>query len=392
MHFALSREDQAFAAWLREFFVSEIPAKIRERLARGGEPTKEDTVATQRILNRHGLAVPHWPLEWGGRDWTPLQRHLWAEEMTLAHVPPPIVFNVAMIGPVIAAFGSQELKQRFLPGTANADIWWSQGFSEPDAGSDLASLRTRAVCDGGTYVVNGQKAWTTHGQYGDWIFTLVRTNPDVIPQRGISLLLIDMRSPGVSVRPTQLIDGSYEVNEVFFDDVVVPAGQLVGAENNGWTYAKFLLGNERTSNAGIGIIKSRIARLKRLAGPLLDEPILRARVTRLEIETMALEMSVLRVLAREAALPPGTPDPASSVLKLKGTELQQAASELLVDIMGPSALPFRDFDESARPEMPPVPEGAYDALPRYFNWRKSTIYAGSSEIQREIIAKTVLKF
>jgi alkylation response protein AidB-like acyl-CoA dehydrogenase len=391
MYVALSKDDQAFAAQMREFFVSEVPVEIRQRLACGGEPTKQDTVRSQRILNQHRLAVPHWPVEWGGRDWTPLQRHIWAEEMTLAHVPPPLVFNAAMIGPVIATFGSDDLKRRFLAKTANADIWWSQGFSEPNAGSDLASLKTSAARDGDTYVVNGQKAWTTHGQHGDWIFTLVRTNPTVAQQRGISLLLIDMTLPGVTVRPTQLIDGSYEVNEVFFDDVVVPADQLVGAENMGWTYAKFLLGNERTSNAGIGIIKSRIARLKRLAGPLLDEPILRSKVTRLEIETTALEMSVLRVLAREATLPPGTPDPASSLLKLKGTQLQQEASELFVDVLGPSALPYR-VSTAQEAGLPPVPEGAVDAMPRYFNWRKATIYAGSSEVQRGIIAKTVLKF
>jgi len=390
MDLALSKEDRAFAERMREFFTTEVPTDIRERLARGEHATRDDIVTTQRILNAHGLAVPHWPLEWGGQDWTPLQRHLWAEEMTLAHVPPPIVFNTAMVGPVIATFGSRALKERFLPATANADIWWSQGFSEPNAGSDLASLKTTAIRDGDEYVVNGQKTWTTYGQYGDWIFNLVRTDPEAQKQRGISFLLIDMRSPGVTVRPIHLIDGGYEVNEVFFDNVRVPADQLVGEENKGWTYAKFLLGNERTSNAGVGMIKNRIARLKRLAGPLLDDPLLRARVTQLEVETMALEMSVLRVLAREASLPPGMPDPVSSVLKLKGSELQQDASELLVDVLGPAALAYR---ESAQvPDgFAPLPEGAVDALPTYFNWRKASIYAGSNEVQRGIIAKAILK-
>jgi alkylation response protein AidB-like acyl-CoA dehydrogenase len=378
---------------MRAFFTSEIPADIRDRLGRGLHPTKDDIVTSQRILNAHGLAVPHWPLEWGGRDWTPLQRHLWSEEMTLAHVPHPIVFNTAMVGPVIATFGSQELKERFLPATANAEIWWSQGFSEPNAGSDLASLKTSAVRDGDSYVVNGQKTWTTLAQYGDWIFCLVRTDPAAAQQqRGISFLLIDMRSPGVTVRPIHLIDGGYEVNEVFFDNVVVPADQLVGEENKGWTYAKFLLGNERTSNAGVGMIKNRIARAKRLAGPLLErDPLLRARLTRLEVETTALEMSVLRVLAREASLPPGTPDPVSSVLKLRGTELQQDAAELLMDIVGPAALPYRE-----RRDVPdgfaPLAEGSVDAMPTYFNWRKASIYAGSNEVQRQIIAKAILKF
>lgn len=392
MDLALSKEDRAFAERMREFFTSEIPAELRARLARGEHPTRDDIVTSQRILNAHGLAVPHWPQEWGGQDWTALQRHLWAEEMTLAHVPSPIVFNTAMVGPVIATFGSQELKERFLPPTANADIWWSQGFSEPNAGSDLASLKTTAVRDGDEYVVNGQKTWTTYAQHGDWIFNLVRTDPSAAqPQRGISFLLIDMRSPGVTVRPIHLIDGGYEVNEVFFDNVRVPADQLVGEENKGWTYAKFLLGNERTSNAGVGMIKNRIARVKRLAGPLLDDPLLRARLTRLEVETTALEMSVLRVLARESSLPAGMPDPVSSVLKLRGSELQQDAAELLVDVMGPAALPYRETDD-VPDGFPPVPEGAVHALPTYFNWRKASIYAGSNEVQRGIIAKAILKF
>jgi alkylation response protein AidB-like acyl-CoA dehydrogenase len=391
MDVALSKDDRAFAERMREFFTSEIPADIRERLARGEHPTREDVVTSQRILNAHRLAVPHWPVEWGGQEWTPVQRHLWSEEMTRAHVPHPIVFNTAMVGPVIATFGNQAVKERFLPKTANADIWWSQGFSEPNAGSDLASLKTTAVRDGDHYVVNGQKTWTTLAQYGDWIFCLVRTDPEAQKQRGISFLLVDLRSPGVTVRPIQLIDGGHEVNEVFFEDVRVPVDQLVGEENKGWTYAKFLLGNERTSNAGIGIIKNRILRIKRLAGPLLDDTLFRARLTRLEVETAALEMSVLRVLAREHTLPAGLPDPVSSVLKLRGSELQQEASELLVDALGPSALAYRE-NADVPDGFAPLPEGAVDALPTYFNWRKASIYAGSNEVQRQIIAKAILKF
>jgi alkylation response protein AidB-like acyl-CoA dehydrogenase len=392
MELAMSKEDRAFAEEMRAFFTSEVPADIRNRLAQGLRPSKADIVTSQRILNDHGMAVPHWPLEWGGRDWTPLQRHLWSEQMTLAHVPHPVVFNTAMVGPVIATFGSPELKERFLPKTASAEIWWSQGFSEPNAGSDLASLKTSAVRQGDTYVVNGQKTWTTLAQYGDWIFCLVRTDSTGAPQRGISFLLIDMRSPGVTVRPIHLIDGGYEVNEVFFDNVEVPADQLVGEENKGWTYAKFLLGNERASNAGIGILKNRIGRAKRLGGEVISaEPLLRARLTRLEIETTALEMTVLRVLAREAKQPPGTPDPVSSVLKLRGSELQQDAAELLLDILGPAALPYRE-ERSVPDGFAPLAEGATDAMPTYFNWRKASIYAGSNEVQRQIIAKAILKF
>jgi hypothetical protein len=302
-----------------------------------------------------------------------------------------------MIGPVIAAFGSQEMKQKFLPPTASLDIWWCQGFSEPNAGSDLASLKTSAVRDGDSWVVNGQKTWTTLAQHADWIFCLVRTDPAVKKQRGISMLLVDMATPGVTVRPIHLIDGGYEVNEVFFEDVRVPAENLVGEENRGWDYAKFLLGNERTTNAGVGMIKARILRVKRLAaqtmshgGPLLDDPLFRARLTKLEVETTALEMSVLRVLANEHKHP-DRPDPVSSLLKLKGSELQQEATELLADVVGPAALPYRTSTD-AIPEGMSAPEGALDALPRYFNWRKASIYAGSNEVQRQIISKAILNF
>jgi alkylation response protein AidB-like acyl-CoA dehydrogenase len=394
---ALGKDDLAFAERMRSFFRTEIPAEIRARSERGEHVTREDLVTTQRILNAHGLAVPHWPAAWGGQDWTALQRHIWAEEMALAHVPPPLAFNAAMVGPVIATFASEELKQRFLPPTANLDIWWCQGFSEPNAGSDLASLTTRAVRDGDTYVINGQKTWTTLAQWADWIFCLVRTDPEAKKQLGISFVLIDMKSPGVTVRPIRLIDGGYEVNEVFFDDVRIPADQLVGEENRGWDYAKFLLGNERTGVAGTGIIKTRIARLKKVAAetashgkPLLEDPLFRARLTRLEVETTALTMSVMRVLANEAKHP-GTPDPVSSVLKLRGSELQQEATELLVDVLGPAALGYRE-SAGVSEGFAALPDGAVDAMPTYFNWRKTSIYSGSSEVQRSIIARAILKF
>jgi alkylation response protein AidB-like acyl-CoA dehydrogenase len=394
---ALGKDDLAFAERLRSFFRTEIPAEIRAKGERGEHVSREDFVTTQQILNAHGLAVPHWPMEWGGQDWTALQRHIWAEEMALAHVPPPLAFNAAMVGPVIATFGSEELKQRFLPPTANLDIWWCQGFSEPNAGSDLASLTTRAVRDGDSYVINGQKTWTTLAQWADWIFCLVRTDPEAKKQLGISFVLVDMKTPGVTVRPIRLIDGGYEVNEVFFDDVRIPADQLVGEENRGWDTAKFLLGNERTSVAGTGIIKARIARLKKVAAAtrsngkaLLEDPLFRARLTRLEVETTALTMSVLRVLANEAKHP-GEPDPVSSVLKLRGSELQQEATELLVDVLGPAALGYRET--AGVPEgFTALPDGAVDAMPTYFNWRKASIYSGSSEVQRSIIARAILKF
>src|SRR6266536_346549 len=360
---------------MRSFFRTEIPAEIRAKGERGEHLSREDFVTSQRILNAHRLAVPHWPVEWGGQDWMPVQRHIWGEEMTLAHVPAPLAFNASMVGPVIATFGSEQQKARFLPPTANLDIWWCQGFSEPNAGSDLASLKTGAVRVGDEYVVNGQKTWTTLAQWADWIFCLVRTDPEAKKQQGISFLLVDMRTPGVTVRPIRLIDGGYEVNEVFFEDVRVPADQLVGEENRGWDYAKFLLSNERTGVAGTGLIKARIARLKKVAAatmshgrPLLEDPLFRARLTRLEVETTALTMSVLRVLADEAKHA-GEPDPVSSVLKLRGSELQQEASELLVDVLGPAALAYRET-----PDVPAgftsLPDGAVDAMPTYLNWRK----------------------
>ncbi|WP_433611456.1 acyl-CoA dehydrogenase family protein [Prescottella agglutinans] len=389
MNLALTAEERAFREEMRTFFRTEIPGEIRERVASGAQIGRDDFVATQRILNAAGLAVPHWPVRWGGRDWTAVQRHIWLDEMQLAAVPEPLAFNANMVGPVIATFGSEEQKERFLPPTANLDIWWCQGFSEPGAGSDLASLQTRAVRDGDRYVVNGQKTWTTLAQHADWIFCLVRTDPDAPKkQAGISFLLVDLTSPGVTVRPIRLIDGSYEVNEVFFDDVHVPAENLVGEENAGWSYAKFLLGNERTGVTGVGRAKVRLARAKEHAartslgpGSLLDDPLFAARVAELENELLALELTQLRVVAASAH---GKPDPASSLLKLRGSELQQAATELLVDVAGPDSLPF-----DAGPDIE-TPSWAQRAAPTYLNYRKVSIYSGSSEVQRSIIASSIL--
>ncbi len=387
MRLHLTPEDRAFRQELRTFFTSAVPEEIRRAVAEGEELTKERIVTTQRILNAAGLAVPDWPAEWGGRDWSPLRRHLWHEEMQRAYVPLPLVFNTTMVGPVIAAFGSQEQKERFLPPTANLDIWWAQGFSEPDAGSDLASLRTTAVRDGEHYVVNGQKTWTTLGQHGDWIFCLVRTDPEAKKQRGISFLLVDLTTPGVTVRPIELIDGGHEVNEVFFDQARVPAENLVGEVNRGWDYAKFLLGNERVGVAPVGAVKRVRAGAKQWAadadedGPLLADPLVAARFAELENELLALELTALRVVAQSAD---GKPHPASSVLKVKGTELQQAASELVVDLAGPAALAAFAEDDST------APVWARRATPTYLNLRKASIYGGSNEIQRQIIAQTIL--
>src|SRR3982751_3993802 len=308
MRLHLSPEDQAFRDEMRTFFTTAVPQSIRDAVAAHREVTKEQYVEAQRARNAAGLAVPHWPVEWGGRDWTPLQRHIWREEMQLACVPEPLAFNTSMIGPVLAAFGSQEQKERFLPATANLDIWWCQGFSEPDAGSDLASLRTTAVRDGDDWVVNGQKTWTTLGQHADWIFCLCRTDPTAEKkQRGISMLVFPMDSPGVTLRPIELIDGGFEVNEVFFEDVRVPAENLVGEENQGWTMAKFLLGNERVGIARVGATKRLLSDAKQHARevvvngtPLSEDPAMTARIAELENELLALELTALRVVANSA--------------------------------------------------------------------------------------------
>src|ERR1700712_4689570 len=389
MRLQLSPELQAFREEMRTFFTTQVTQEIRDTVAAHRHVSKEQYVESQRALNAAGLAVPHWPVEWGGQDWSPLQRHIWREEMQLANVPEPLAFNASMIGPVLAAFGNQEQKERFLAKTANLDIWWCQGFSEPDAGSDLASLRTTAVRDGDDWVVNGQKTWTTLGQHADWIFCLCRTDPTAEKkQRGISMLVFPMDTPGVTLRPIELIDGGFEVNEVFFEDVRVPAENLVGEENQGWTMAKFLLGNERVGIARVGATKRMLTQAKEHAAeirsdgrPLAADPHMAARIAEIENELVALELTALRVVANSAD---ANPHPAHSVLKLRGSELQQAATELLLDIAGPLGI------ASFAGEGSDVPEWARSAAPEYLNYRKVSIYGGSNEVQRTIIAGTIL--
>jgi alkylation response protein AidB-like acyl-CoA dehydrogenase len=401
----LSEEDRAFQQRMREIFTTKVPQDVRDKVRLGRTLGKDDIVRAHKALHEEGIAVPGWPVEYGGQDWTPLQQTIWNDEMQKAYVPPPLAFNAGMIGPVIATFASQEMKDRFLPPTAALDIWWGQGFSEPDAGSDLAGLRTTAVRDpstssggAGEYVVNGQKAWTTLGQYADWIFVLARTDPDAKKQAGISMLLVEMDSPGVEIRPITLVDGHHEVNEVFFTDVRVPGDQLVGEENAGWSYAKFLLGNERVGVAPVWSVKRRLGDLKRHAagvrstqGSLLDDPLVAARIAELEADVMALELTVLRVAGGSKE---GRPDPASSILKLRGTELEQAVLSLAVDLAGPMAQDWDPVDEFVPPtegdDGDAVPEWATHATPRYLNYRKASIYGGSNEVQRQIIATNIL--
>ncbi|AYO82358.1 acyl-CoA dehydrogenase family protein [Methylobacterium brachiatum] len=396
MDLRFTPEEIAFRDEVRSFCRTEIPAEIRKKVSEGRSLSKEDYVTSQRILNAKGWAVPHWPQEWGGRDWTSIQRYIYTEELFQAAVPLPQQFNCYMFGPVLATFGRQDQKARFLPRAANLDDWWCQGFSEPGAGSDLASLKTKAVRDGDHYVVDGQKTWTTLGQHADWIFCLVRTDFEAKKQRGISFLLIDMKSPGITVRPILTLEGRHEVNEVFFDAVRVPVENLVGEENKGWDYAKFLLANERTGIARIGLTKERIARIKRLAkempagsGTMWDDRDFRGRVAEVEVELKALEITQMRVAAKQGRADSVEPDPASSLLKIRGSQLQQAATELLVELAGPFALaaPARGAGGNNLP-------GGFDwvdaAAPSYFNNRKVSIYGGSNEIQHNVIAKGIL--
>jgi pimeloyl-CoA dehydrogenase large subunit len=397
MDLRFTPEETAFRDEVRAFFKEVLPASLARKMTEGRHLVKEDMVGWQRILAKKGWAVPHWPVEYGGTGWSPMQQYIFQEEMHLAPAPPPLPFGVNMVGPVIYTFGNDAQKRRFLPRIVKFDDWWCQGFSEPGAGSDLASLKTTAKRDGDHYVVNGQKTWTTLAQYADWIFCLVRTNSAVKKQEGISFLLIDMKTPGITVRPIETIDGGREVNEVFFDDVRVPVENLVGEENKGWDYAKFLLGNERVGIARIGLSKQRIQRIKELAAkemdggrPYLENARFREKLAAVEIELKALEMTQLRVVASEGKRERGKPDPASSILKIKGSEIQQATTELLLEVVGPYAAPYEPEQAEGWNEPPIGPDWAGTIAPTYFNWRKVSIYGGSNEIQKNIIAKAIL--
>jgi pimeloyl-CoA dehydrogenase large subunit len=393
MDLRFTPEEVAFRAEVRSFFLTEVPKHVRDKVESGVHLSKEDFLASHKAIYKKGWAVPHWPKEWGGTGWTPTQQFLYSEEMQACSVPQTLPFNVNMCGPVVIAFGTEEQKKKFLPRMASLEDWWCQGFSEPGAGSDLASLTTTAVRQGDHYIVNGQKTWTTLGQYADWIFCLCRTDPTAKKQLGISFILIDMKTKGITVRPIQTIDGGREVNEVFFDDVKVPVENLVGAEHRGWDCAKFLLANERVGIARVGLSKQRLARVKQLAAKvesggrmLMDDERFREKVAAVEVELKALEMTQLRVLAEESNRRSNQPNPASSILKIKGSEIQQSTTELLMEVAGPLALPFAD-DEHADGT-----DWASPMAPQYFNYRKVSIYGGSNEIQRNIIAKAVLGF
>jgi len=384
-------EQQAFRADIRAWVAGNLPADIAHKVHNGLRQSRDDLQRWAKILGAKGWLGYGWPKEFGGPGWDAIERHLFEEECALAGAPRIVPFGPVMVAPVIMAFGSPEQQKRFLPGIASGEVWWSQGYSEPGSGSDLASVKTRAVREGDRYIVNGQKTWTTLGQYGEWIFCLVRTSTEGKPQTGISFLLIDMKSPGVTVRPIVLMDGEAEVNEVFFDNVEVPAENLVGEENKGWTYAKYLLAHERTNIADVNRAKRELERLKRLAiqEGVWNDQRFRDQIALLEVDVVALEMMVLRVLSAQAGGKKALD--IAGLLKIKGSEIQQRYTELLMLAGGPFSLPWISQAMDAGWQGDFVGSQQYAPLAaNYFNYRKTTIYGGSNEVQRNIVAQTVL--
>ncbi len=397
MNLLFTEEDRAFRQEVRAFLAENLPADLRQKMIERRHLSKSDIVRWQRTMNARGWAVPAWPVEWGGQPWTPTQRYIFQEEMALAHAPEGSPFNVNMIGPVIAKFGTDEQKRRFLPRIANIDDWWCQGFSEPGAGSDLASLKCSAVRDGDHYVLNGQKIWTTQAQHADWMFALVRTDNSGKKQQGITFLLLDMRTPGITIRPIPSIDGIRDLNEVFFDDVRVPVENRIGEEGRGWDYAKHLLGHERSGIARIGLSKERLSNLRRREAELYEQGVLsdaerqrlRRKLAEVEMELRALELTQLRVVAADAK--GGGANNAASILKVGGTELQQRMTELTLELAGPAGMAMPDHhDDHDEVVDENSDEWINHAAPFYFTMRKVSIFGGSNEIQKNIIAKTIL--
>jgi len=393
-----SASEIAFREELRRFFRSAVPDGMRRKVRLGQNLSAQEIRDWHRILDAKGWAAPAWDPAWGGTGWNPMQIHMYREELHMACAPTPFAINISLAGPLIIAFGSDEQKARFLPGIKNLDYWFAQGFSEPDAGSDLASLRTHAVRDGDSYVVTGQKAWTTLAQHANWMFTLVRTSSEARKQDGLTFLLIDMSSPGVTVRPVISIDRDHHVNEVFLDNVRVPVANRVGEEGRAWSYTKYLLTQERVIGARAAMTKLKIAKIKEAAArlvedgvPLSDRPWLQTRLAALEVELTALEITTIRVLAEMQSRAAETFDPKSSMLKLKGSELYQRADELLVDVLGPLGLPYSPgFLQGEDDAEALVPDWACTAMQKYFLNRATTIYAGSAEVQHNILAKAIL--
>ena len=387
----------SFREEVRAFIKAKLPNHLVDRSRQGKSLAKQDYEEWHAILNAQGWLAPNWPEEFGGKAWNAVERHIFEDEMTKANAPRVVPFGLSMLGPVLQAFGSKEQQEYYLPRILNGDDWWCQGYSEPGAGSDLASVRTSAVREGENFIVNGQKTWTTLGQHANKIFCLVRTSKESKPQKGMSFLLIDMNTPGIEVRPIILIDGTPEVNEVFFDNVKVPVKNLVGEENQGWTYAKYLLTHERTNIAGVGFASAGLENLKRIARveqsngrPLIANPYFASRIARVEMDLMAMSTTNLRVVSSAAA--GHAPGAESSMLKIKGTVIRQEINALTRTAVGPYAMPFASeaLEEGSNVE-PVGPDYAAPATAQYFNNRKLSIFGGSNEIQRGIITKAILE-
>src|SRR5271165_7110907 len=401
MDLKFTPDQEAFRAQVRAFIEAELPADIRARSRLGKRMQKDDMTRWQKILDRHGWGAVMWPQRFGGSGWDVVQQHIFEEERADIGAPPQNAFSLRMLGPVLMTFANAAQQEYFLPRIIAGEDWWCQGYSEPGSGSDLASLRTSAVRQGDHYLVNGQKTWNTLGQHADWIFCLVRTSSEMRPQQGISFLLIDMKTPGIAVRPIITLDGEHEINDIFFDNVEVPVQNLVGEENKGWTYAKFLLSHERTDNAGIGHCKRGLQRLKDIAAaqmvngrPLIEDCRFRDRIAQVELELMALEITNLRVLSA-VSTESRAPGPEVSLLKIKGSEIIQQLAELQMHALGHDALPCvgEAFEGDTVPEplfAEHYPAYAPPLTAQYFNQRKTTIYAGSTEIQKNIISKLIL--
>lgn len=394
MNLTWTPQERRFREEVRAFAEAGVPPELRAKVLAHQRLERDDYVRWHNILADRGWGAPSWPKEYGGTGWNVLQRLIFEVECFKAGAPRLLPFGLSMIGPVLMKYGSPAQRERFLPRIIRVEDWWCQGYSEPGSGSDLASLKTRAERDGDHYVVNGQKTWTTLAQYADWMFCLVRTDTEARPQRGISMLLLDMRSPGVTVRPIRTLDGGHDVNEVWLENVRVPVENLVGEENQGWTYAKYLLGHERTGIAGLGHCHRELGVLKRMAAqaqsggrPLLSDPRMRDRISRIEVDIMALEMLLLRVAANNG----GTPGPEASVLKIRGSEIQQDLAMLQMEVAGPDAWPYDpEWMFAEADDHGPGPEMAAAAGAGYADMRKTTIYGGTTEVQKGIIARLML--
>jgi alkylation response protein AidB-like acyl-CoA dehydrogenase len=389
-------QEQAFRTEVRDFVAAHLPADIRERVLNFQRVGREDYVCWQKILHARGWGAPGWPTQFGGAGWNARERTIFDEECFGGGAPRQMPFGLSMVGPVIIGFGTAEQQARYLPNILSMDEWWCQGYSEPGAGSDLASLATRAERRGDRYIVNGQKTWTSFAQWADWIFCLVRTATQDKPQKGISFLLIDMKTAGIEVKPIRTLDQGHDVNEVFLDDVEVPVGNLVGEEHQGWSIAKFLLGHERTNIAGVGMCKRLLRRLKEYARaelkhgkPLIEDPRFRDRIVRLEIELLSHEWSLTRMISLQQS--GRAVDIEASILKIRGSEIQQDLGKLLMECAGPYAVPY----VAAALEMDRSRETAGGAqlnalAAQYFDLRKVSIYGGTNEVQKNIIGKLLL--